>query len=59
MFRNVIIAVSAVVCLLLVAPDAAARSVLIDPDGLTWWEQIVAWLSPTQDAIGTSVDPNG
>lgn len=43
---------------LLVTP-ASARGVQIDPDGVSWWGQIVAWFTGGADGVSATIDPNG
>ncbi len=57
-----ILAAGAFACVLVAAPAALARGVVIDPDGLSLWDQIVSWFaslgSGSNDA-GNSLDPWG
>ncbi len=53
------VAVIVLGCALLAAPDVLARGLVIDPDGLSWWDQFVAWFTGGGANVGLTVDPNG
>lgn len=42
-----------------VAPSAWADMALLDPEGLTWWDQIIAWLTGDATDAGPTIDPYG
>ncbi len=56
--RAAAVFVAFVVALTITSAAWADRAVL-DPDGLTWWEQIIAWFSGDAPSISATIDPNG
>lgn len=58
-FRDAFPVVVGLVCVLFLTPDAAAQGCTIEPHGLTWWEQIIAWFSGDAPNISATIDPNG
>lgn len=59
---HAILAAGAFTCVLVAAPEALARGVVIDPDGLSLWDQFVSWfasLGGGSNDTGNSLDPWG
>lgn len=58
MKKVLVFAAAAAILVCAVAP-ASAHGLLMDPDGLSVWDQFVDWLTGGFDENGSSYDPNG